>query len=158
MIDRTDSLRRIILRQPGVTAAAPYITGKGGIEHDQVQEGVLFTGVNDSLEPGVTDIAKSVIFGRFKLGPMKSNRDRVWPGIVVGTGLADQLGVREGSEVVLMTLARTPGGVDPTPRMSRFTVAGVFETGMYEYDLNLVYISISEAQNLLNARASRASR
>ena len=40
----------------------------------------------------------------------------------------------------------------PVPKMARFTVTGVFETGMYEYNITLVYISIEMAQFLLNIR------
>ena len=149
-MDNYDSLRRIILSQPGVTAAAPYITGKGGIEHEQVQEGVLVMGVSDSLEQTVTDIGRSIKFGQFKLDTITSNRGRAFPGIVIGLGLADKMGVRQGSEAVLMALARTDGKTDPTPQMMRFTVGGIFETGMYEYDLNLVYISVASAQNLFD--------
>jgi lipoprotein-releasing system permease protein len=149
-IDNADSLRRVILRQPGVTAAAPYITGKGGIEHEDAQEGVLIMGVNDSTEPGVTDIASKISLGRFALAPAKSDRDRMFPGIVVGVGLADKMGMRVGSEVVVMALAAAHGETEPTPKMERFTVTGIFETGMYEYDLNLVYVAIPEAQKLFN--------
>jgi lipoprotein-releasing system permease protein len=147
-ISNYDSVRTIVLRQPGVTAAAPYITGKGGIEHEQVQEGVMVLGVDDSLEQTVTDIGKSVKFGQFDLGAAKSHRDRVFPGIVIGLGLADKMGVRQGSEVVLMSLASGEGESEPTPITVRFTVTGIFETGMYEYDLNLVYISVKQAQQL----------
>jgi lipoprotein-releasing system permease protein len=143
-----DSLRRIVLRQPGVTAAAPFISGKGGIEHEQVQEGVLVMGVDDSLEPTVTDIGRSIKFGKFKLDTVTSNRGRSYPGIVIGLGLADKMGVRQGSEAVLMALASSGGNAEPTPKMMRFTVTGIFETGMYEYDMNLVYISIPRAQEL----------
>jgi lipoprotein-releasing system permease protein len=149
-----DSLRLVILRQPKVLGAAPYITGKGAIEHERTQDGVMIMGVNDSLEPTVTDVVKTVKFGQFKFDRMKSIRDSIHPGIVIGLGLADKLGVRPGSEVVLMTLAPSGEGegADPTPMMERFTIAGIFETGMYEYDLNLIYISISQAQRLLNVK------
>jgi lipoprotein-releasing system permease protein len=147
-IENPDSLREIILRQPGVVAAAPYITGKGGIEHEQVQEGVLIMGVDDSLEQTVTDLHAKVKYGAFELGTKVSNRDRSFPGIVIGLGLADKMGVRQESEVVLMSLSTPEGASDPVPKMLRFTVAGIFETGMYEYDLNLVYISIASAQEL----------
>jgi lipoprotein-releasing system permease protein len=145
-----DSLRSVILKQPGVVGAAPYITGKAGIEHDEVQEGVLLMAVNDSLEPTVTDIKSAIKFGDFKLDTVKSNRDRRFPGIVIGLGLADKLGVRPGSEAVLMVLSPGSGETELTPKMARFTVTGIFETGMYEYDLNLVYISIASAQDLMN--------
>ncbi|MBN2036033.1 MAG: ABC transporter permease [Chitinispirillaceae bacterium] len=149
-IENPDSLREIILQQPGVVAAAPYITGKGGIEHEQVQEGVLIMGVDDSLEQTVTDLHAKIKHGAFELGTRVSNRDRSFPGIVIGLGLADKMGVRQGSEAVLMSLSTPEGSSDPVPKMMRFTVAGIFETGMYEYDLNLVYISIASARELFD--------
>lgn len=151
-IGNYDSLRSVILKQPNVIGAAPYITGKAGIEHEQVQEGVLMMAVDDSLEPTVTDIKSAVKFGDFKLDTVKSNRDRRFPGIVIGLGLADKLGVRPGSEAVLMVLSTGQGESEPIPKMARFTVTGIFETGMYEYDLNLVYISIASAQDLLSMK------
>jgi lipoprotein-releasing system permease protein len=147
-IDNPDSLRAVILNQPGVVAAAPYISSKGVIEHEQVQEGIMVMGVDDSLEPGVTDLHKTIKYGTLDLGRVKSNRGREFPGIVLGLGLADKMGVRQGSEVVLMSLTTPEGSSEPVPKMMRFTVAGIFETGMYEYDLNLVYISIASAQEL----------
>jgi lipoprotein-releasing system permease protein len=151
-ITNPDSLRRVILKQPDVVAAAPYITSKGVIEHEQVQEGIMVMGIDDSLEPGVTDLHKTIKYGSLSLGKLKSNRDREFPGIVIGLGLADKMGVRQGSEAVLMSLTTAEGSSEPVPKMMRFTVAGIFETGMYEYDLNLVYISIASAQELYDMK------
>ncbi|MBN1578177.1 MAG: ABC transporter permease [Chitinispirillaceae bacterium] len=151
-IECYDSLRQVILGHPEVVAAAPFITGKGGVERDQVQEGVMFIGINDSLEPEVTDLNTKVKWGRFSLDSTVSDRERKFPGILIGKGLADKMGIRDGAEIVLMSLAPVEGEIDPVPKMARFTVSGVFETGMYEYDLTLVYISIESAQFLLNMR------
>lgn len=151
-IENPDSLRRIILKHPQVLAAAPFITGKGGVERDQIQEGVMFIGVEDSLEQGVTDLYSTVKWGTFSLDSATSDRLRTWPGIIIGKGLADKMGIRDGAEIVLMSLASVEGEIDPVPKMGRFTVTGVFETGMYEYDLSLVYVSIESAQMLLNMK------
>lgn len=145
-----DSIRTEILKHPMVVGAAPYISGKGGIEYGQVQEGVMFTGVDEDLEPTVTDLKKTIKMGAFELDTAESNRGRRLPGICVGTGLADRMGISEGSEIVFMALSKPDGEGDPVPKMARFTVTGIFETGMYEYDLTLVYVSIESAQNLLN--------
>lgn len=149
-IENYDSLRTVILKHPNVVAAAPFISGKGGVERDQVQEGVMFFGVDDSLEKTVTDLHTTVNWGSFTLDSAVSERGRKFPGIIIGKGLADKMGVRDGAEMVLMSLATVDGEIDPTPKMGRFTVTGVFETGMYEYDLNLVYVSIASARFLLN--------
>jgi lipoprotein-releasing system permease protein len=149
-VENYDSLRTEILKYPKVIGAAPYINGKAGLEHEQTQEGVMVVGADDSLEPSVTDINKAVKQGVFNLDTAKSQRGRVFPGICIGMGLANKLGVSCGAEVVLLSLARVEGEMDPVPKMARFTVTGIFETGMYEYDLSLVYVSIQSAQNLFN--------
>ena len=147
-----DSLRTIVLKHPDVLGAAPYITGKGGVERESVQEGVMINGVDHTLEGSVTEIGRAVKWGVFNLDSAESDRGRTFPGICIGVGLADKMGIRDGAEVVLMALASVEGEIDPVPKMARFTVTGVFETGMYEYDLNLVYISIASAQNLFNVK------
>lgn len=148
-----DSLRTEILKHPKVTGAAPYIGAKGGIEHEKIQEGIMIMGVDDSLEPSVTDTKKTVISGEFKLDSAVSDRGRKFPGVVIGSGLADKMGIQPGAEVVLLLLAQgEESGSDPVPKMGRFTVSGIFETGMYEYDLNLVYISLDATRALTNAQ------
>ncbi|MBN1759766.1 MAG: ABC transporter permease [Chitinispirillaceae bacterium] len=149
-IEEYDSLRREILKCPGITGAAPFISGKGGVERDQVQEGVMFFGIDDTLEPSVSDLKSTVQWGRFNLDSAVSRRGRTFPGILIGKGLADRMGIRDSAEIVLMSLAYAEGEIDPVPKMARFTVTGVFETGMFEYDLNFVYVSIESAQFLLN--------
>ncbi len=151
-IENPDSLREVVMRHPDVVAAAPFITGKGAVEREQIQEGVMFTGIDDSLEALVTDLKDKVQWGEFNLDSTVSDRGRRFPGILIGKGLADKMGVRDGAELVLMSLAPVEGEIDPVPKMARFTISGVFETGMYEYDLTLVYVSIESAQNLLNMR------
>jgi len=141
-----DSLIQVIQKHPHVLAAAPYITGKGGIEHDDVKEGVLIMGVDPVREVKVTEIGDHISSGAFALDSTASVRGRRLPGIVLGLGLADEMGVRPGNEVVLMGLASSGGTMDATPRCERFTVTGIFETGFYEYDVNLVYVSIAAAQ------------
>jgi lipoprotein-releasing system permease protein len=133
-----------------VVAASPYITAKGGVEYQQVQEGVMINGVDPALEPTVTDLHKSVISGTFSFDSLKSNRGRLLPGILIGSGLSERIGAREGAELVLYCLPHDDGFSELQPKMGRFAVSGVFETGMYEYDLNFVYISIPSAQNMLN--------
>jgi len=148
-IENYDSLRQVILKHPRVLGASPFISGKGAIEHDNVQEGIMLNGIDDSLDGTVTDLKKSIKYGEMKLDSVESNRNRSYPGVLIGIGLADKMGIREGSEIVLMSLVSVDGQDDPVPKMARFTVSGIFETGMYEYDLNLVYISIESAKSLL---------
>jgi lipoprotein-releasing system permease protein len=153
-----DSLRQVVLKHPQVVAASPYISGKGGIECDQVQEGVMIMGIDPHYEAAVTELQKSIKFGSFSVDSMQSVRKRMLPGILIGMGLADKMGVREESEVVLMSLTEVEGQSEPVPVMTRCVITGIFETGMYEYDLSLVFISIPTAQRLFNIQGVEGLR
>jgi lipoprotein-releasing system permease protein len=68
-------------------------------------------------------------------------------GIILGKSLAASLGISVGDPVNVVS--PVGGGVTPlgmAPRVKQFTVVGVFEAGMYEYDAGLAYISIPAAQ------------
>jgi lipoprotein-releasing system permease protein len=148
-----DSLRRVCEAHEQVVAASPYINGKAVIEKEDIQEGVQIFGIHPELETKVSSLDSTIIMGTMELDSVQSKTAQHYPGIIVGLGLANKLGIRPGDEVVLMTVAA--GGeeealMDPMSAMraGRYTVSGVFESGMYEYDQNLVYISLSAAQAL----------
>jgi lipoprotein-releasing system permease protein len=150
-IAKYDSLRQRILKCPNVVAATPYIMEKGGIEYESVKEGVMITGAVAATETTVTEVGRKITFGKFALDSGLSTRNRRLPGIVIGIGMADKMGVRPGAEVVVggLTAEAANGEITSIP-MARFVVRGIFETGMYEYDLNLVYISIQACQSLFS--------
>src|SRR5690606_41409796 len=93
-----------------------------------------------ALEPTVSDIGELMLSGTLADLEPRSYR------IVLGVGAAETLGVEVGSRVVL-ALAQSPmvTPVGIRPRMRPFTVAGIFDAGMYEYDqgLALVHIDVS---------------
>jgi lipoprotein-releasing system permease protein len=70
-------------------------------------------------------------------------------GIVLGRRLAEDLGVGVGDKLILLVSQgiTTPAGI--VPRMRRFTVAGIFHAGMYEFDRGLAFIHLGDAQRLL---------
>ena len=146
-----DSLRLRIIKYPGVVAATPYIMEKGGIEYESVKEGVMIMGAAAATETTVTEVGQKITFGKFALDSALSNKNRKLPGIVIGIGMADKMGVRPGAEVVVggLTAEAADGEITSIP-MARFVVRGIFETGMYEYDLNLVYISIKSCEALFS--------
>ncbi|MCU0625080.1 MAG: ABC transporter permease [Gemmatimonadaceae bacterium] len=95
----------------------------------------------------VTDIRRYVRSGDFSLVSTDTN-----PAIVIGQKLAERLNVWPGEHVVLATvpgrlqLSGALGGFVPVIR--RYTVTGVFETGMYEYDSGYAYMTLASAQDL----------
>ncbi|MCA9579339.1 MAG: ABC transporter permease [Myxococcales bacterium] len=74
---------------------------------------------------------------------------QVLPGIVVGRELARSLRLFVGDDVDVVSPFGELGPTGPLPKARRFRVAGIFYSGMYEYDMKLVYVSLEAAQSFL---------
>ena len=133
-----------VAHQPHVLGAAPYIEGEGMLSASQGVSGVLIRGVLPGEEPRVSDIGAKMIAGRLEdLRPDGF-------GIVLGKELALRLGAWVGNKVTLVTpqVTVTPAGI--LPRLKRFTVVGIFEVGMYEYDNGLAVMNLADAAKLFS--------
>jgi lipoprotein-releasing system permease protein len=131
-----------VAHQPHVLGAAPYIEGEGMLSASQGVSGALIRGVQPSEEPKVSDIGAKMIAGRLEdLHPDGF-------GIILGKELALRLGAWVGNKVTLVTpqATVTPAGI--LPRLKRFTVVGIFEVGMYEYDNGLAVMDLADAAKL----------
>ena len=71
------------------------------------------------------------------------------PGIVVGQELARSLRLYLGDEVNVVTPLGDLGPTGPLPKSRPFRVAGIFYSGMYEYDMKFAYVTLSAAQRFL---------
>src|SRR5690606_19963000 len=79
----------------------------------------------------------------------------VLPGILLGKELATQLRVVVGDRVnVVSPWSGELGPQGPMPKDRSFRVAGIFHSGMYEYDSKFVYITLQEAQSFFNVRGA----
>ena len=127
---------------PEVLAAAPYVSAQGLLANQQNVQGALVRGVIPELEDQVADIGSHMKRGR--LTDLKPGEF----GMVLGSELAHAVGARVGEKVVLIAPQGqvTPAGI--LPRINQFTVVGVFEVGMYEYDAGLALIHLQDAQKL----------
>ncbi|MEW5944151.1 MAG: lipoprotein-releasing ABC transporter permease subunit [Pseudomonadota bacterium] len=129
-------------RHPEVVAAAPYIMAQGMLSYDQAVQGAIIRGILPTEEARVADIGEHMKVGR--LADLRAGEF----GIVLGSELARSLGARLGDKVVLIAPQGqvTPAGV--VPRLKQFTVTGVFEVGMFEYDNGLALIHMEDAAKL----------
>lgn len=128
--------------QPNVLASAPYVMAQGMLSNGQAVQGALVRGVLPSEEDKVADLGKNM-----KAGHLTDLNAGAF-NIILGADLAYALGVSVGDKVVLMAPQGqfTPTGV--VPRIKQFTVAGLFQIGMYEYDAGLALIHIDDAAKL----------
>jgi len=127
---------------PEVLAAAPYISAQALLANQQNVQGTLVRGVVPELEDQVADIGSHMKRG--SLADLKPGQF----GMVLGSELAHAVSARVGEKVVLIAPQGqvTPAGI--LPRIKQFTVVGVFEVGMYEYDAGLALINLQDAQKL----------
>ena len=135
-------VRDEVLKQPHVTGAAPYVEDQAMLANGSNMSGTVVRGVQPDLEGAVSEVGQRMVAG--SLSDLTPGRY----GIVLGKDLAYSLGVAPGDKVILMI---SQGNVTPAgliPRFRRFTVTGVFDAGMYEYDRGLALINIQDAETL----------
>jgi lipoprotein-releasing system permease protein len=127
---------------PAVIAAAPFVNAQGMLLFGASVKGVAVRGIVPGLEQKVAEIGLRMVAGRLEaLAPGEF-------GIVLGSELARALGARVGDKITLIAPQGlvTPAGI--LPRLKQFTVVGVFEIGMFEYDSALALIDLADAQKL----------
>ncbi len=132
-------VQQAALKQPGVQAAVPYIEAQAMLAHGSKIAAASLRGVIPEEERKATGIAHNLKSGRIEdLVPGKYR-------IILGSALAREINARVGDSVVVIAPSgtATPAGV--IPRQRRFSVSGVFESGMYEYDRGLALIDMTDA-------------
>ena len=149
-MDDWPAVLRTVAAQPGVVAAAPFVTTEAlaNAGHDYMDAGrVVGVPPNGRADTDVTRIREHTIDGAFRFTGARGAED----GIVVGSLLASRLGVHVGDTLTIY--GRGTGTVSavtgyPTPLTMTFEVTGVVQTGMYEYDKTHMYVSLVRAQEL----------
>ncbi|WP_154223743.1 lipoprotein-releasing ABC transporter permease subunit [Marinicella rhabdoformis] len=132
-----------------VLGAAPYIHSEGMLQGSRT-EGALIRGIEPELETSVTEFQDAMRYG--VLDDLQAGEFNV----VLGVDLAAHLGVGPGDKVTLYVPEFRTTAVGVTPRLKRFTVTGIFEVGMYEYDFKLALIHMSDMQKLLRMPSGSA--
>jgi lipoprotein-releasing system permease protein len=127
------------LKLPGVRAAVPYIEAQALLMHGARTAGTTIRGVLPEQERLAVGLAEHIQGGRIE--DLTDGGYR----IVLGDALASALGVAVGDDLVLIAPQgnATPAGIEP--RMRRFRVAGIFHSGMYEYDRGLALVQLQDA-------------
>jgi lipoprotein-releasing system permease protein len=136
------------LRYPGVLAAVPYIEEKAMVAFGQSVLGTVVRGVLPQEELRADGLPQKMLAGRFD--DLQAGKYR----IILGSALAHDLRVKVGDSVVLIAPqgTATPSGI--VPRMRRFTVSGLFESGMYEFDRGLAIVHMTDAAKLYRMRTT----
>lgn len=129
-----------ILKTKHVEAVSFFLNGQALLKAGENVTGVMVKGVDPASEAKVSRIGQYIKSGSldFKGG-----------GVVIGSELASKLNAGVGDTVTL--IAPSPGRMIPNEGR-RFKVAGTFTSGMYDYDMSVVYASIPDTQELLGMK------
>ncbi|MDQ6871340.1 MAG: ABC transporter permease [Gemmatimonadota bacterium] len=139
-----------VRKQPGVVTAAPFVLTEALMTagHDYAG-GVYVVGLLPQARgvPDVTTIRSHAVQGDFRF----ASTDGQQRGVVLGKLLAARFNKYPGDSINLLSAGG--GKMNPVtggfvPRVERFEVTGIVQTGMYEYDNAYAFISLDKAQTL----------
>jgi lipoprotein-releasing system permease protein len=142
-----DAERQRVNDVPGVVASAPAILGPALIQAGG-NDFLWIKGIDPALETGVTEIATAVQSGSIEA--LTGRDPELFDGIVLGADLADQLGLRLGDTVVVLSTATTSMPTGPVNRSRRLEVVGTVRFGFYEVDSRFGFVSLDTASALVN--------
>lgn len=156
LVDRIEQVPRVV-------AATPFVYRQVLLSSRSGVQGIILRGIDPQREAKVTQLGRNITHGRLDaLGapeapgsqpgetptPSTSEGDR--PGIILGKELALRLGVFVGDSVNVVSPVGPISAIGMTPKIRPFRVVAVFESGMYEYDASLAYISLHQAQRFFS--------
>lgn len=125
-----------------VVSAAPFVFGQTMVSLDKRAHGVFLRGIVPEDEAETTEILHLI-----KEGGIENLEEREGiPGILIGKELSRSLGAYTEDIINVISPVGEIGPLGMLPKVRKFRVAGVFEVGMFEYDLNLVLTDIKPAQ------------
>lgn len=132
-----------INQHPEVISSSPYIEKYALLNTAKGAQGISVRGIIPQLEKQTSILLDKIKFGSSQL--TKSD-------ILIGSGLSNQLSAQVGDKITLLTPELSSNIMGIQPRFKRFTVVGIFDAGINEYDNNLAFIQLSQAQILYSMK------
>lgn len=166
MADYERQVQRIV-QVPRVVAATPFVLRQVLLSSQSGVQGIVLRGIDPRREALVTELGKNLAAG--KLSDLESSVQATVPpaqrqpgqpevvsrpGIILGKELAGRLGAFLGDTINVVSPVGQVNVLAMTPKIRPFIVVGIFQSGMYEYDSSLAYISVEEAQKFFNMGAT----
>jgi len=135
------AIEKQVTEVPGVVAASPFVTEQGLMTFDGQVTPVMMTGIVPDKEKGVTELQDKLLLGDIKNLPHF--------GMVLGRGIADNLGIMVGDKVTVMIPKATVSIAGMEPRFKRFNVVGIFSAGSgFGFDNKIAFVDLKDAQIL----------
>jgi lipoprotein-releasing system permease protein len=152
------AIREEINKTPGIVASTPFIYTEAMMRNQNGVTGVIIRGMDTETAPKVINLGK-IREGNIeylnKIPDVVTNKlsheDRGLAGIMIGKEMARNLGMHLYDSITVISPSggiATPMGM--VPRMRKFIVIGIYESGFYEYDSKLAFLSLKNSQEFLD--------
>ena len=125
---------------PGVKDYSKFIYGQMILRRNRNTTGVVVKGIVPDQEKNIISLEK-ILKGK-NIDKLKGKK------IFIGSELSKNLGIFTGDDILLISPFGQTSSFGIIPKMEKFSVADIFESGMYEYDSNLVYVNYDEGRKL----------
>jgi lipoprotein-releasing system permease protein len=147
-----------VQQAPHVIAVTPFVYSQVMLSSRTNAMGVVIRGIDPTREQLVTDLAKNIREGGLeRLSEEVARASNVeeevpsrLPGMVLGRELAKNLNTFLGDEITVISPMGTITPAGMMPKYRRFEVVALFDSGMFEYDTSLAFISLPTAQRFFN--------
>lgn len=130
---------------PQIKGVMPFIYTEVMLSTRNGVKGAALRGIEPETAAKVLTLKEDMVDGTLEEIADKDSP----PGIIIGNALASTLGVSKGDTLNMLTPSGRKSSMGFVPEIKVFQVAGIFDTGMYEYDSSLAYVSLSSAQQIL---------
>jgi lipoprotein-releasing system permease protein len=153
-VDNYTQLAGQVEKVPGVTGATPFILTQVLLNTPQKVTGAVLRGLEVDSARRVIILDRIIRTGSWKAleAPAgdKAEAGASLPGIILGQELAKQLGLSLGESVSVVSPLGEVSPLGRVPKLRSFRLAGTFESGMFEYDSTIAFISLAQAQAFLS--------
>jgi len=136
-----------VMKEKGVIAATPFIFSQVMLNNAGNVSGAVLRGIDPASAARVIGLKKMIKEGSLSSLKQEGND---FPAIILGAELAKRIGAYTGSVVTVISPEGKLTPLGRTPNSRRFRVSALFDSGMYEYDASMAYISMAEAQKFLS--------
>jgi lipoprotein-releasing system permease protein len=131
---------------PGVKSVAPAIYNTVLLSTGANARGIVLKGIDPELEARSNEALRRVVSGSAQFGPDADGID----ALLVGKIMADEVKIGVGDYVTLTSPQGTLTPFGLMPKSRRFRVAGIFDSGFYDYDANWGFVTMRASQGLAN--------
>ena len=146
-VERYNNLAVDIQKIDEISVVAPVVEGQVMLTKDNNNQGVIVRGISK-----YDLLARSLVSDNIITGSMKQfgNGD----SILIGLRLAQNLGVKLGERVTVISPRGNITIMGSMPRIKSFKVIGMFDVGMYEYDSSMIFMPLASAQKFFKMGSS----